>query len=619
MLALTIFLSIMRDANVAKAQLLRGHDSAADDRLSDIGSRLVENAYALPSQSAQGTVTNGSTLNVYADGSMHMPTASSTLAPRMDQSHSRAPSPPPSSQTTLAPPFELQRSSSVKRSAPESPSITSATLAANKHIRLGEGAEGSVSPMAPPPLVHAHSFPNGHQLPSQHVNHMAPQSMPMSPGGSMTGNIAFSNVPSSATFAPTLIIPQQSSSHAPHQPSPLSSIPINSHPPSPSGVFRSNHQAAQSAVPLQTMHTWDTLAGLQHPGEVNQMTLHSDQEGMFIHNDGAVFALQQPTASSRRGSIIDGRMIAGRPMASALQSEHKSMSASAVPTVSTVSYMARRPPTPIDDDEGESDSGAEDGSPMPQLKRRRSSADVQGMTASTSGKLVVPQVLVSDQIREQLDIILDDFLQKVCSDRESRDHGPHGIRLTAVLPVEFTDNKGELLHQALMPKKMARLNESPDFRPFKFRIQAFTNAFHDELQSRGLKDDTLSAKKVKSFLWTNSLISRFNDDGKKSKSKGNHIWNVDAKRLPEGTWIFRPFRRKIAGVPPQQAYIGTPYIWTPRVWDPQASTNGLQVEFSSPPGTLPGWLRWEDTVLTGVPEDGDVGGQITAVASVSRC
>ena len=31
-----------------------------------------------------------------------------------------------------------------------------------------------------------------------------------------------------------------------------------------------------------------------------------------------------------------------------------------------------------------------------------------------------------------------------------------------------------------MPKKMARLNESTDYRPFKFRIQAFTNAFHEE-------------------------------------------------------------------------------------------------------------------------------------------
>ena len=34
-----------------------------------------------------------------------------------------------------------------------------------------------------------------------------------------------------------------------------------------------------------------------------------------------------------------------------------------------------------------------------------------------------------------------------------------------------------------MAKKMQRLDESPDFRPFKFRIQAFTNAFLEEVTS----------------------------------------------------------------------------------------------------------------------------------------
>ena len=47
--------------------------------------------------------------------------------------------------------------------------------------------------------------------------------------------------------------------------------------------------------------------------------------------------------------------------------------------------------------------------------------------------------------------------------------------------VEATDAKGELIHQTLMAKKMQRLDESPDFRPFKFRIQAFTNGFLEEV------------------------------------------------------------------------------------------------------------------------------------------
>lgn len=47
--------------------------------------------------------------------------------------------------------------------------------------------------------------------------------------------------------------------------------------------------------------------------------------------------------------------------------------------------------------------------------------------------------------------------------------------------VDATDAKGEPIHQTLMAKKMQRLDESPDFRPFKFRIQAFTNAFLEEV------------------------------------------------------------------------------------------------------------------------------------------
>ena len=60
----------------------------------------------------------------------------------------------------------------------------------------------------------------------------------------------------------------------------------------------------------------------------------------------------------------------------------------------------------------------------------------------------------------------------------------------------------------------------------------------------------MSVKKVKNYLWRQDLISRFNADGKKAKSKGNHIWNVDAKKLPGGGWVFRPFKRRIMGQPP---------------------------------------------------------------------
>ncbi|KAG0072003.1 hypothetical protein BGZ89_008619 [Linnemannia elongata] len=78
---------------------------------------------------------------------------------------------------------------------------------------------------------------------------------------------------------------------------------------------------------------------------------------------------------------------------------------------------------------------------------------------------------------------------------------------------------------------MERLEASTEFRPFKFRIQAFTNAFHDSLIQHGLTEDVLPLRKVKLYLWKHRYISRFNEDGKKQKSKGNHVWNIEARKI----------------------------------------------------------------------------------------
>jgi hypothetical protein len=110
-----------------------------------------------------------------------------------------------------------------------------------------------------------------------------------------------------------------------------------------------------------------------------------------------------------------------------------------------------------------------------------------------------------------------------------------------------------------------------------------------QLQRKGILEETLPAKKIKSYLWNQRLISRFNDDGKKSKSKGNHIWNVDAKRLPDGQWIFRPFQRKIHLPEPLHAWYGSKFAWQPKVWDPQASTSNLKVDWRFE--GLPPWLE----------------------------
>ncbi|KAF9110907.1 hypothetical protein BGX27_005715 [Mortierella sp. AM989] len=200
-----------------------------------------------------------------------------------------------------------------------------------------------------------------------------------------------------------------------------------------------------------------------------------------------------------------------------------------------------------------------------------------------------------------------------------------------------------------MAKKMQRLEASTNFRPFKFRIQAFTNAFHESLVQHGLTEDILPLRKVKVYLWKHKYISRFNEDGKKQKSKGNHVWNIEARKLPdpstttsmtgggagsssstaaittgvEGSsgsfgnsprWEFREYTSRIAGQIIKFARVGVPYIYAPRIWDAQMSCPAA--EYSSP--WLPSWLKWHRGELRGVPGPDDKSCSITIVAEYMR-
>ncbi|KAG0332567.1 hypothetical protein BG000_009899 [Podila horticola] len=207
----------------------------------------------------------------------------------------------------------------------------------------------------------------------------------------------------------------------------------------------------------------------------------------------------------------------------------------------------------------------------------------------------------------------------------------------------------------LMAKKMQRLEASTEFRPFKFRIQAFTNAFHDSLIEHGLAEDILPLRKIKVYLWKHRYISRFNEDGKKQKSKGNHVWNIEARKIfptvtastpstpnmgsrevdiktdllpgaggPAQTnntnginpvrWEFREYTSRIAGQIIKFARVGIPYVYTPKIWDAQMSSPAAK--FSSP--WLPQWLRWHKGELKGVPTAEDKSCTITVVAEYLR-
>jgi hypothetical protein len=113
---------------------------------------------------------------------------------------------------------------------------------------------------------------------------------------------------------------------------------------------------------------------------------------------------------------------------------------------------------------------------------------------------------------------------------------------------------------------------------------------------------------------------RYNEEGKKVKSKGNHTWNMEAKRLPDGRWHFREFYRQLAGAPPVIGYIGLPWSWTPRIWHPQGQTLGkdsnVSITYSSP--SLPSWLSWKEGVLSGAPPPGAESCDVVVEAKVGE-
>ncbi|TIA95226.1 hypothetical protein E3P94_03802 [Wallemia ichthyophaga] len=202
------------------------------------------------------------------------------------------------------------------------------------------------------------------------------------------------------------------------------------------------------------------------------------------------------------------------------------------------------------------------------------------------------------ELKDVLDDVFFQFMNDLCSD------------------LGATDSRGELIHQTLMAKKMEKLDQLDEFRPFKFRIQAFTSAFQDRLLQHNIDEGIMPSKRVKVYLWSSPFISRFNEDGKKAKSKGNHIWNISAKKdRHNNCWVFEEFSPRITGEPPKVAYIGVPWSFTPRLWDPRNSFAQIKPTFSSP--ALPPWLSWVSRPSTRGSTRGEIVHTLTGIPDVT--
>ncbi|KAJ1907003.1 hypothetical protein LPJ81_001028 [Coemansia sp. IMI 209127] len=173
------------------------------------------------------------------------------------------------------------------------------------------------------------------------------------------------------------------------------------------------------------------------------------------------------------------------------------------------------------------------------------------------------------------------------------------------------DSEGESIHQTQMAKKLEKLEQCTEYRTFRFRIQAFSNGYREFMEREaGMTEQMVSKQQLRAYLHQQRYISRYNEDGKKAKSKGHHVWNVEAKKISRNTWWFKEFLRRIAS-PPAKAVVGVPYEWTPTIWDPQIKSP--KVYFSSE--WLPSWLRWENNSLRGLAPPDATDCSIVVVAS----
>ncbi|KAJ2780749.1 hypothetical protein GGI15_003432 [Coemansia interrupta] len=202
------------------------------------------------------------------------------------------------------------------------------------------------------------------------------------------------------------------------------------------------------------------------------------------------------------------------------------------------------------------------------------------------------QILDHDLI-VQLDKLFMRYLEQICSNNIT------------------VDSEGESIHQTQMAKKLEKLEQCTEFRTFRFRIQAFSNGYREFIEREaGMTEQVVSKQQLRNYLHQQRYISRYNEDGKKAKSKGHHVWNVEAKKISRNTWWFKEFLRRIAS-PPPKAVINVPYEWTPTIWDPQIKAP--KVYFNSE--WLPAWLQWDNNTLRGLPPHDATDCTISVVAS----
>ncbi|KAG8893095.1 hypothetical protein FRC01_013776, partial [Tulasnella sp. 417] len=379
---------------------------------------------------------------------------------------------------------------------------------------------GIQSTAAAPPLLHAHTFPA--TLPqAQLAGAPAPIPFPLAPGGSpMASALVAGNpnvMPAQPISPPGFPGAQVSSlsgwtttatgTDSPVQGSPTPGVVIPPPHHSASAISRRFSSEALRGSPLNhaigssaSMASNQAFAPALYPSGLPDGLVQSLPMGAAgglipgsLPGAGASSMMDVDVGASGMaplGAFVDVALPGSRPGTShghPSLPDHASSSTGGFSSYSKPDMQHHSSQDdPLDDDsddDGDSDDGDEGRMSNPssvngsrrsggleggRSKRKGAGSGAEGSNSANS---------LSPEVKAVVDRVFLEYLNRICSN------------------LDATDSKGEAIHQTLMAKKMARLDESPDFRPFKFRIQAFTNGFVEELARQGYGEEQIPIKK----------------------------------------------------------------------------------------------------------------------------
>jgi hypothetical protein len=150
------------------------------------------------------------------------------------------------------------------------------------------------------------------------------------------------------------------------------------------------------------------------------------------------------------------------------------------------------------------------------------------------------------------------------------------------------DSSGTRIHFTEMAKRSQAMSSMNEFATFKFKITPFIDGYTQ--YCRPYVSDSVT---ILDYLYRSPVIVRFSTANKRVKTKGFHVWCVEARKTEEG-WVFKEHRPCVLSAPP--CYLGEPYEWKVQIYDPHSVSDSI-VRIQD----LPHGFHFRDNKFYGVP------------------